>query len=227
MSPHDFVDKRRSAQSHTHNVKAASKQAGSGAGHDDQEQPTIVSEDDYAALHKLYTDDDVAEADDGEDEQPEPPADDRAPGEVSASSDGQRYLRLAADFENHRRRTAQQLLDQQRYSSETAARTLLPVLDNLQRALDHAPDDEQAQGFVDGVRMAVRDFEAQLAGLGVVPIESLGTRFDPSRHEAIGSEESHDVDEETVIDELQRGWMLHDRVLRPAVVRIATPAKSG
>lgn len=137
--------------------------------------------------------------------------------------DTDRYLRLAAEFENYKRRTTQELIARSRYASEAAARSLLPVLDTLQRAVEHAPEDDAGEdGFATGVRMAVRDFESTLEALGVTPIYSLGEAFDPSFHEAIGSEEA-DVEVETVIQELQRGWMLHDRVLRPAMVRVGHP----
>jgi len=134
------------------------------------------------------------------------------------------HLRLAADFENFRRRKAQELTDRSRYASEEAARALLPVLDNLRRALDSAPDDE-ASGLLHGVRMTVRDFEAALERLGITPVEAEGQPFDPSLHEAVAGEESPEVDRDTVAQELQRGYRLHDRLLRPALVKVAHPAQ--
>jgi len=135
----------------------------------------------------------------------------------------EQYLRLAADFENFKRRKAQELSDRSRYASEEAARALLPVLDNLRRAVDTAPADVDP-GFLDGVRLTVRQFEDALAVLGVVPIAAVGEPFDPSVHEAIAGVPSPDVELDTVIDEVQRGYRLHDRVLRPALVRVAHPA---
>lgn len=133
-----------------------------------------------------------------------------------------RYLRLAADFENFRRRKAQELADRARYGSEDAARALIPALDNLRRAVDHAPEGTDPS-FVEGVRMVVRQFEDALASLGVTPIEAVGARFDPALHEAIAGIES-EVEHDTVLDELQRGYRLHDRVIRPSVVRVAHPS---
>jgi molecular chaperone GrpE len=130
------------------------------------------------------------------------------------------YLRLAADFENFRRRRAQETLDRARYASEAAAVALLPVLDNLQRAIQHAPEGDP---MVDGVRMVARQFEDALAAIGVTAIEAEGQPFDPALHEAIGGEESPDVAEDTVVQVLQPGYRLHDRVLRPALVRVAHP----
>ena len=134
----------------------------------------------------------------------------------------ERYLRVTADLENYKRRKAQEMMDSARYSSEAAALALLPVLDNLERSLEHVPESEDAQGFVEGVRIAVREFVARLEQIGVTPISAVGQKFDPAVHEAIG-EEASELPTETVSSEIQRGWMLHDRVLRPAVVRIAAP----
>jgi molecular chaperone GrpE len=133
-----------------------------------------------------------------------------------------RYLRLAADFDNFRRRKAQELADRARYGSEDAARALIPALDNLRRAVDHAPEGTEP-AFLEGVRMVVRQFEEALASLGVTPIEAVGARFDPALHEAIAGVET-EVEHDTVLDELQRGYRLHDRVIRPSVVRVAHPA---
>lgn len=134
----------------------------------------------------------------------------------------ERYLRLAADFENFRRRKNQELLDRSRYASEDAALALLPVLDNLRRAVAHS-GDAPAGDLISGLQLVVREFEVALEKLGVTPIDAVGRPFDPAVHEAIGSEESDSVDMDTVTAELQPGYRLHDRILRPALVRIARP----
>jgi molecular chaperone GrpE len=138
----------------------------------------------------------------------------------------QRYLRLAADFENFRRRKEKELSDRSRYASEDAARALLPALDNLRRAVAHAGDaGGEWADLQSGLDLVVREFDAALEKLGVTSIESVGQPFDPAVHEAIGGQESEEVDVDTVSDELQRGYRLHDRVLRPALVRVAHPAQ--
>jgi molecular chaperone GrpE len=149
---------------------------------------------------------------------------DGAPAADGTAEPDERYLRLAADFENFRRRKNQEVADRSRYASEDAARALLPVLDNLRRAVAHAAADGTAERFVSGLELVVREFEAALEKLGVEPIEAVGQPFDPSLHEAIGGEESADVDVDTVVDEVQRGYRLHDRLLRPSLVRIAHPS---
>ena len=165
------------------------------------------------------------------------PVDERAPdgpeGDAPATSledelerRQEQYLRLAADFDNFRKRKTQELEDRARYASEAAATALLPVLDNLRRAVEHANTDDETS-LRSGIEMVVREFESALETLGIVPIEAVGEPFDPKFHEAIAGEESEDVDVETVVDEVQRGYRLHDRVLRPALVRVAHPARTG
>jgi molecular chaperone GrpE len=134
-----------------------------------------------------------------------------------------RYLRLAADFENFKRRKAQEIADVRRYESEDAALGLLPVLDNLRRAVDHASEAGAEEFFVSGLELVVREFETALERLGVVPVPAVGERFDPAMHEAIAAEESDDVEEDTVVAELVPGYRLHDRLLRPAIVRVVHP----
>jgi len=135
----------------------------------------------------------------------------------------QRYLRLAADFENFKRRKGQELEDRSRYASEEAVRAMLPVLDNLRRAFDHAPDGGAEEVLVNGLHLVVREFDSALERLGVTRVPGVGQPFDPSVHEAIGGEESDGVERDTVIDELLPGYRLYDRLLRPAVVRVAHP----
>jgi molecular chaperone GrpE len=147
-----------------------------------------------------------------------------APAATATAEPDERYLRLAADFENFRRRKNQELRDSARYANEEAAKALLPVLDNLRRAVAHASEAGTEEFFVSGLELVVREFEAALEKLGVVPIDAEGQPFDPSLHEAIGSVDGGDIDVDTVVDEVQRGYRLHDRVIRPSLVRVAHPA---
>jgi molecular chaperone GrpE len=151
----------------------------------------------------------------------------QTPTTTATTEADERYLRLAADFENFRRRKSQELRDSSRYASEDAAKALLPVLDNLRRAVAHAAEAGTEEFFVSGLELVVREFEAALEKLGVVPIAAEGQPFDPSVHEAIGSADGGDVTVDTVVDEVQRGYRLHDRVLRPSLVRVAHPTGGG
>lgn len=131
-----------------------------------------------------------------------------------------RHLRVAADFENFKKRARQERLDLLQYASAQLAERLLPVLDDFERAIAHAPEGVD-ENWLKGMRMTVDKLNEVLAGVGVEPIESVGSRFDPKLHEAIATEESEDQPEDTVLDEVRRGYRMHDRVLRPALVRIA------
>jgi molecular chaperone GrpE len=133
-----------------------------------------------------------------------------------------RYQRLAADFENYKRRTRQELADRTQYANEELLRKLLPILDNFKRALDHAPDGIDRSWF-DGIKLVARQFEDTLQAQGLSTIPAVGEKFDPNQHEAIASEETDEHEEGTVVEELQPGYRLHNRVLRPTLVKVAHP----
>jgi molecular chaperone GrpE len=131
-----------------------------------------------------------------------------------------RYLRLAADFENYKKRARQEQLDTVQYAAAALAERLLPVLDDARRALEHAPEGSD-EGWLRGVRLTFQHLEEALASVGVQPIETVGRPFDPKLDEAIGSEESDEHPDDTVLTELRRGYRMHDRVLRPALVKVS------
>jgi molecular chaperone GrpE len=133
-----------------------------------------------------------------------------------------RYQRLAADFENYKRRTRQELADRTQYANEELLRKLLPILDNFKRALDHAPDGID-RGWFEGIKLVARQFEETLQAQGLAAIPAVGEKFDPTQHEAIASEETDEHEEGTVVEELQPGYRLHNRVLRPTLVKVAHP----
>jgi molecular chaperone GrpE len=132
----------------------------------------------------------------------------------------QRYLRLAADFDNFRRRTRQEMEDIRKSAAEHLIRELLPVLDNFERALASArsifPDN-----VVTGIDMIHRQLWHVLSQNGVQAMEAEGKPFDPAFHEAFEQVETDDVSEGTVLEEVQRGYLLHGKVLRPALVKVA------
>jgi molecular chaperone GrpE len=133
-----------------------------------------------------------------------------------------RYQRLAADFENYKRRTRQELGDRTQYANEELLRKLLPILDNLRRALDHVPEGTD-RNWLDGLRLVVRQFEDTLQAQGISTIPAVGEKFDPSKHEAIAREETDEHEEGTIVEEMQPGYRLHERVLRPTLVKVAHP----
>jgi molecular chaperone GrpE len=133
-----------------------------------------------------------------------------------------RYQRLAADFENFKRRTRQDLTDRTQYANEELLRKLLPLRDNLQRALEHAPEGIDPNWF-DGIKLVARQFDDVLQAQGLSNIPAVGEKFDPSQHEAIASEETDEHEEGTIVEEMQPGYRLHNRVLRPTLVKVAHP----
>lgn len=140
--------------------------------------------------------------------------------ESEAADARDRHLRLAADFENFKKRARQEQLDTIQYANYKLVERLLPALDDLHRALDHAPEGVD-EGWRKGLELAVQKIEDELRGQGLTPIEAVGERFDPTLHEAVGSEETAEQPEDTVLEELRRGYRMHDRLVRPALVRVS------
>lgn len=141
-----------------------------------------------------------------------------------AKSDAERYrdqlLRTAADFDNFRKRTRRELEDAQRRGKESAVKELLPVFDNLERALTMG-DQNDAKAIVDGLRIILRQFETTLDKVGIVRVETVGKPFDPNVHEAIQHMSSPDVPAGCIAAEVQAGYKLGDYLLRAAMVVVS------
>jgi len=131
-----------------------------------------------------------------------------------------RSIRTLADFENYRRRAERERDELRRYAAFEAMSDFLPVLDNLERALSAGGSADDVRVGVEMIRRQMRDLLRQR---GVAPVEALGQPFDPTIHEAVARDEDPDVDVPTVIEEMQRGYRMHDRLLRPALVKVAMP----
>lgn len=155
---------------------------------------------------------------------PEPSPSDRRAEELASQLEeaNSRHLRMAADFENYKKRIRQEQVDTMRYAASTVAERLLPVLDDANLAVSHAPEGID-ESWLKGVKLTFQKLEEVLASVGVERIEALGIKFDPKQHEAVGSEETSKHPEDTVVAELRAGYRMHDRVLRPALVRVARP----
>lgn len=132
-----------------------------------------------------------------------------------------KYLRLAAEFENYKKLAQKQKQDYSQFANESLLKELLPVVDNLERALKCVRDGHAADGLIQGVELTLKQFTETLAKFGVKPIISLGAAFDPTRHQAVAQQESPTAAENTVIEEYQKGYQLHDRILRAAMVVVA------
>lgn len=132
------------------------------------------------------------------------------------------YLRLRAEFDNFRKRTRAEVEAIKSRAAEDLVVALLPVIDNLERAVDSAKKTEGApKALVDGVEMVLRQFLAELSAVGVSRIEALGTPFDPNLHEAVAYEESDEHPDGLVIEVLRTGYSLNEKVLRPSMVKVA------
>ena len=129
-----------------------------------------------------------------------------------------RYLRTLADFENYRKRADREKSDFFKYALAGLLRELLPVLDNFDRALDHAGEGDD---FHRGVLLIYKQLFDTLTKHGLKTIDQANVPFDPKIHEAVVREENASVPSHTVIEVLQKGYFLHDRLLRPAMVKVA------
>jgi molecular chaperone GrpE len=135
-----------------------------------------------------------------------------------------RYLRSLADFENYRKRADRDKTEYYKYALAELLKELLPVLDNFDRALDHA---EQGDDFHKGVLLIYKQLYSALQKHGLRPIDQAGVPFDPKIHEAVVREENPSVPSHTVLAILQKGYFLHDRLLRPAMVKVAVGGPEG
>ncbi len=142
--------------------------------------------------------------------------------EAETESIRAQWQRTAADFANYKRRAEEDRFRELGLASEGLLRKVLGVSDDLLRALEHVPPDQAASAWAEGVAAIERKLGALLVAEGVTPIESVGTEFDPRHHEAVTMEPTDDVPEGMVTRELQRGYQLRDRVLRPALVVVST-----
>ena len=139
--------------------------------------------------------------------------------EIKAAQD--RYLRLAAEFENYKKRAQKDQAEYAKYANERLLRELLPVLDNLQRALQHAQQSGSTNGLIEGVELTCKQYLEVLSRFGVRPIPSVGLPFDPALHQAVATVDPKGQAPNTIVEEYEKGYFLHDRVLRPATVTVA------
>ncbi|MGH2427655.1 MAG: nucleotide exchange factor GrpE [Candidatus Limnocylindria bacterium] len=134
------------------------------------------------------------------------------------------WQRSAADFSNFKRRTDEERTIIAQFANASLITKLLAVLDDFDRALDSIPPDAH-ESWAEGVQLVERKLRTLLESEGVTPIQATGQPFDPNLHEAVVHEETADHPDNQVIDELQRGYRLHDRVIRPSLVRVANNPK--
>jgi molecular chaperone GrpE len=136
-----------------------------------------------------------------------------------------RFLRQAAELDNFKKRAARERDDSIRFGNETLIREFLPVIDNLERAIAHAKDGGNGKPLIEGVEMVLKGLFDVLSKHGVMQVSAVGEPFDPHRHEAMAQVESENHEPNTVVEEHHKGYVLHDRLLRPALVTVSKPSK--
>lgn len=142
-----------------------------------------------------------------------------------ARSNYERLLRVSAEFENYKKRSQREIQDFRKYANEALLKALLPVVDDLERAISSARDALPAiageQCVVDGVELILKELLKVLENFAVKPIEALGQPFDPNFHQAVMQEATDSQPENMVLQEFQKGYLIHDRLLRPSMVVVS------
>lgn len=145
-----------------------------------------------------------------------------AQAQMEANDYKERWIRVSADFQNFRKRVMQERIEAYNKGKEDAVLALLPVLDNMERALSSLTENADLKAFRQGMELIVRLFHDALKRLDVEPIPSGGQKFDPYYHEAFERVERDDVEDGTIVGVVEQGYKMGDKVIRPAKVRVAT-----
>jgi len=143
--------------------------------------------------------------------------------EAKAEENYERLLRVTADFENYKKRMEKEMNEFRRFANESLIKEILPIMDNLERALktEYEKDGDAFDGIKEGVEMTLKGLKDSLKKFGVIPMDALEKPFDPNFHQAVSQEESDQYPENIVTQELQKGYMLGDRLLRPPMVVVS------
>ena len=141
--------------------------------------------------------------------------------EKESKENYQRYLRQVAEVDNFKKRVNREKEDAIRYANENLIKDILPVIDNLERAIAHAQGGGNGKPLVEGVEMVLRGLLDVFSKHGVVQVPAVGAVFDPGKHEAMAQVESSEYEPNTIIDEHHKGYLFRDRLLRPALVTVA------
>jgi len=138
-----------------------------------------------------------------------------------------KYLRLAAEFDNYKRLIQRDQRDQIRFCNEQLLKELLPVLDNLERAIKASQEGGDSNVLIQGVDLTLKQLTGVLSRFHVKPVETVGQLFNPATHQSVTSVASKKIPEQHVVEEFQRGYLLHDRILRAAMVSVSTGQADG
>lgn len=135
-----------------------------------------------------------------------------------------RFLRVSADFENYKKRASREMEEFRKYANQSLLKEMLSVVDNLELAINSSNDGKNTdKNLIEGLNLTLNEILRVFEKFNVTPIEAQGKTFDPAYHEAVMREETDDYPENSVISEFQKGYLIHDRLLRPAMVVVAVP----
>jgi molecular chaperone GrpE len=137
-----------------------------------------------------------------------------------AAENYDKWLRLMAEFDNFKKRTQKEKADLMKFSNESLLRSILLILDNLERAIEHGKGSRENTSLLAGLEITLKQFLNTLERFGVKPLSARGEVFDPEKHEAVSQQES-DQEPNRVISEIEKGYIYHDRLLRPARVIVS------
>jgi molecular chaperone GrpE len=144
--------------------------------------------------------------------------------EQEAKETYDRLLRVSADFENYKKRSAREMEEFRKYANQSLLKEMLSVVDNLELAINSSNDKKKTdKHLIEGLNLTLNEILRVFEKFDVKPIEAQGKAFDPAFHEAVMREETDDFPENTVVSEFQKGYLIHDRLLRPAMVVVAVP----
>lgn len=144
--------------------------------------------------------------------------------EEEAKETYDRLLRVSADFENYKKRSTREMEEFRKYANQSLLKEMLSVVDNLELAINSSNEEQEAdKNLIEGLNLTLNEILRVFEKFNVKPIKAHGETFDPTFHEAVMREETDDFPENTVISELQKGYLIHDRLLRPAMVVVAVP----
>lgn len=163
-----------------------------------------------------------------EDTAPQTPEERIEKAEAEAKEAYDRFLRASAELENYKKRTQKEMAEFRKYANASLVKELLGVVDNLERAIESSNGSNEEGRLSEGLNLTLKELLKIFKTFHASPIEALGKPFDPSYHQAMMQQETTDQPENIVLDELQKGYMIHDRLLRPAMVVVSkSPAGSG
>lgn len=132
-----------------------------------------------------------------------------------------KYLRLVAELENFKKRSSRDQLEYMKYAYEPVLRDILPILDNIERAYYHSKESHDFQKLIEGLQLILKQSQEILSKLGVTSISAKGEVFDPIKHQAISQVETDEIPENHIVEEISKGYLFKDRVLRPSMVSVS------